>query len=68
MPLELELMDTLMRHFCRRCGTAVEKRGASFKAVTHLRCAACGDHAKFTYSDKLALFERAAREAVRKAA
>jgi uncharacterized protein (DUF983 family) len=50
-----------MRYFCPRCGTAVERRGASFMAVTHLRCASCGQDAKFTYSDKLALFERTAR-------
>ena len=56
-----ELIDTIMRYFCPRCGTAVERRGASFMAVTHLRCASCGQDAKFTYSDKLALFERTAR-------
>ena len=68
MPLGLELMDTLMRYVCRECGTAVEKRGGSFKSVAHLRCASCGHISKLTYSDKIALFERAAREAVRKAA
>ncbi len=57
MPLARELIDTIMQYFCPRCGTAVERRGASFMAVTHLRCASCGQDAKFTYSDKLALFE-----------
>jgi len=67
MPLARELIDTIMRYFCPRCGTAVERRGASL-AVTHLRCASCGQDAKFTYSDKLALFERTAREAIAKLA
>ena len=61
MPLARELIDTIMRYFCPRCGTAVERRGASFMAVTHQRCASCGQDAKFTCSDKLALFERTAR-------
>jgi uncharacterized protein (DUF983 family) len=68
MPLARELIDTIMRYFCPRCGTAVERRGVSFMAVTHLRCASCGQDVKFTYSDKLALFERTAREAVAKLA
>jgi predicted RNA-binding Zn-ribbon protein involved in translation (DUF1610 family) len=68
MPLARELMDTIMQYVCPHCGTAVERRGASFSAVTHLRCASCGQDAKFTYSDKLALFERTAREAVAKLA
>jgi predicted RNA-binding Zn-ribbon protein involved in translation (DUF1610 family) len=68
MPLARELIDTIMRYLCPRCGTAVERRGVSFMAVTHLRCASCGQDAKFTYSDKLALFERTAREAIAKVA
>ena len=68
MPLAQELMDSIMRVFCRQCGTVLEKRGASFKAMTHLRCDTCGQDAKFTYDDKLTLFDRAAREAAAKPA
>jgi hypothetical protein len=47
-----------MTHHCPQCERAIVKPGAWFKTVWRVKCEGCNGQMRFTYQDKLAIFEK----------
>ena len=56
--LSPKLKDAFLTLRCRQCDHPIVKKGSWFKAVTTLKCTACGYTQPFGYVEKLKLFDK----------
>jgi len=68
MPLSFELRDHLFELRCPTCSHPTLRKGSWVTTIRNFKCASCGAEVQVGYQEKVKMFEKCVKEAVKSSA